>query len=91
MAVPPNPNPVKLLNNLSEIYLESICSEHPNTPVLYITSQRLCHHWQNQLQMLRARISSRFELFINAREMANAYEEENDPCKQLEKFKLQQK
>ena len=23
--------------------------------------------------------------------MANAYEEENDPCKQLEKFKLQQK
>lgn len=91
LTIPPNPNPVKLLNNLSEIYLESICLEHPNTPVfIYNQPEIMSPLAKSTTDAAGNRISSRFELFINAREMANAYEEENDPCKQLEKFKLQQ-
>ncbi|CAX40722.1 lysine--tRNA ligase, putative [Candida dubliniensis CD36] len=91
LTIPPNPNPVKLLNNLSERYLESICSEHPNTPVfIYNQPEIMSPLAKSTTDAAGNRISSRFELFINAREMANAYEEENDPCKQLEKFKLQQ-
>ncbi|EMG47626.1 msk1 Lysine--tRNA ligase [Candida maltosa Xu316] len=90
--VPKDPNPVKLLNNLCEIYLESLCLEHPkNTPVfIYNQPEVMSPLAKSTVDSKGNRISLRFELFINQKEMANAYEEENDPAKQLEKFTLQQ-
>lgn len=93
LEVPSQPNPVKLLNNLSEIYLESLCEEHPkNTPVFIYNQPEVMSPLAKSTTDERGnRISSRFELFINGKEMANAYEEENNPVQQMAKFKLQQK
>lgn len=87
LEIPDQPNPVKLLNNLSEIYLESLCNEHKkNTPVIIYNQPEVMSPLAKSIDG----VSSRFELFINGREMANAYEEENDPVVQRQKFALQQ-
>ncbi|RCK65477.1 Lysine--tRNA ligase, mitochondrial [Candida viswanathii] len=91
LEVPPQPNPVKLLDNLAEVYLESLCKDHPNTPVfIYNQPEVMSPLAKSTTDANGNRISSRFELFINGREMANAYEEENNPAEQMRKFKLQQ-
>ncbi|KAI5970718.1 MSK1 [Candida margitis] len=92
LQVPPNPNPTSLLNNLSEVYLESLSvSKHPNTPVfIYNQPELLSPLAKSSLVNGTTRVSSRFELFINGKEFINAYEEENDPYQQFAKFKQQQ-
>ncbi|CAK9442169.1 uncharacterized protein LODBEIA_P59120 [Lodderomyces beijingensis] len=88
------PNPTKLLNNLCETYLESLSiTRHPNTPVMiYNHPEILSPLAKSKLSNGSSSIpvSLRFELFIDGKEYVNAYEEENDPERQLQKFKQQQ-
>lgn len=91
LQVPPNPNPTNLLNNLSEIYLESLSiSKHPNTPVFIYNQPEILSPLAKSRTINNIPVSSRFELFINGKEYVNAYEEENDPQQQYTKFQQQQ-
>ena len=91
LPIPPDANPTSLLNNLSEIYLESLSvSEHPNTPVFIYNQPEILSPLAKSTLVNNIPISSRFELFINGKEFINAYEEENNPRQQFLKFKQQQ-
>ncbi|EGW29963.1 uncharacterized protein SPAPADRAFT_63586 [Spathaspora passalidarum NRRL Y-27907] len=87
LAPLPNPNPVALLDRLSQVYLESISLETPNTPIIIYNQPEI----MSPLAKSSQGISHRFELFINGQEYVNAYEEENSPVDQYEKFKIQQR
>ncbi|RLV91178.1 Lysine--tRNA ligase mitochondrial [Spathaspora sp. JA1] len=86
LELPSNPTPVSLLDKLSEVYLESISAETPNTPIIIYNQPEI----MSPLAKSSQGISHRFELFINGQEYVNAYEEENCPLDQYEKFKIQQ-
>lgn len=91
LPVPGNTNPIALLDNLSEIYLESISTTIPNTPIFIYNQPEIMSPLAKSTTDSQGRpISSRFELFINGKEFVNAYEEENNPKRQFEKFELQQ-
>ncbi|CAI5760409.1 unnamed protein product [Candida verbasci] len=92
LQVPPNPNPANLLNQLSEIYLESLSiTKHKDIPVVIYNQPEILSPLAKSMKDENGNsISLRFELFVNGKELVNAYEEENNPVKQHEKFKLQQ-
>lgn len=78
----------KLLDHLASTYLESASSDQP----LFII-----HHPGCMAPLSKSficpktgqAVSARAELFIGGREIANMYEEENDPFEQRRKFELQ--
>lgn len=79
----------RLLDKLSSIYIEPHCTAptfiiHHPACMSPLAKSFLCKK-TSQL------VSARAELFINSREMANMYEEENSPFAQREKFIEQQK
>ncbi|KAJ8129069.1 hypothetical protein O1611_g4563 [Lasiodiplodia mahajangana] len=78
----------KLLDYLASTYLESASLDQP----LFITHQPACMAPLSKsftCPKTGQLVSARAELFIEGREMANMYEEENDPFEQRRKFELQ--
>jgi lysyl-tRNA synthetase class 2 len=94
--IPENKSASNLLDNLSGIYLESISEEieYQNTPIFIYNQPEvlspLAKSAKKHYDGREYAISRRFELFINGKEYVNAYEEENDPAVQLQKFNEQQ-
>ncbi|KAJ4292760.1 mitochondrial lysine-tRNA synthetase [Kalmusia sp. IMI 367209] len=85
--IPPNPTLPRLLDTLAEQYIEPLCinptfiTHHPEA-LSPLAKSYVC-------PITNQRIASRVELFINSREYANAYEEENSPFEQRRKFMQQ--
>lgn len=85
IPVPPNPTLPRLLDTLAETYIEPLCinptfiTAHPE-----ILSP-LAKSYADPLSGGQV-VAARVELFINGREYANAYEEENSPFEQRRKF-----
>ncbi|KAI0109077.1 hypothetical protein GGR51DRAFT_512640 [Nemania sp. FL0031] len=78
----------KLLDHLALTYLESASLDQP----LFIIHQPACMAPLSKsftCPKTGQLVSARAELFIGGREMANMYEEENDPFEQRRKFELQ--
>lgn len=77
-------NPTKIFDKLVSLLIEPKCIQptflfgHPTftSPL----ARENCN---------RPGISDRFELFVNGRELANAYGELNDPCEQFKRFEFQ--
>ncbi|KAI5959748.1 MSK1 [Candida pseudojiufengensis] len=91
ISIPDIISPTSLLNNLSELFLESLSiTKHPNIPVFICNQPETLSPLAKSNLVKGQKISYRFELFINGKEFVNAYEEENDPQEQYKKFKLQQ-
>lgn len=88
ITIPSNPTLPRLLDTLSEVYIEPLCtsptfiSQHPEALSPLAKSYLDAATGQ--------RVASRVELFIHGREYVNAYEEENSPFEQRRKF-LQQR
>lgn len=75
----------KLLDRLAAIYLEPLSMEGP----LFITNHPSCMSPLSKSFICPTtgqEISARAELFVNGRELANMYEEENNPDVQLRKM-----
>lgn len=80
----------KLLDKLAGIYLESQCGDQPTF---------IINHPETMSPLAKSAtvsgpngprlLSRRLELFINGKEYANAYEEENSPFSQKQKFLAQ--
>jgi len=88
LKVPVTPSMGK--GKLIEELFGAFCEEHLIQPTFIIdypreTSPLTKKHRENPS------LTERFELFINGRELANAYSELNDPVDQLERFKDQLK
>ncbi|ANZ74377.1 BA75_01505T0 [Komagataella pastoris] len=82
-------SPAQFLDTLSSEYLEPQCDKptfiyHQPAILSPLAKSTNLRYGDRQYD-----ISRRFELFINGNEYVNAYEEENDPFSQYEKFKLQ--
>ncbi|KAI1501188.1 lysyl-tRNA synthetase-like protein [Biscogniauxia marginata] len=80
----------RLLDQLAVTYLEPFSLERP----LFITHQPACMSPLSKsftCPKTGQLVSARAELFIEGREIANMYEEENDPFEQRRKFELQLK
>ncbi|KAI1739215.1 hypothetical protein F4680DRAFT_150674 [Xylaria scruposa] len=78
----------KLLDHLAAEYLEDESLHQP----LFIINHPACMSPLSKSFMCPKTgqlVSARAELFIEGREMANMYEEENDPFEQRRKFELQ--
>ncbi|KAI0474789.1 hypothetical protein F4859DRAFT_79488 [Xylaria cf. heliscus] len=78
----------KLLDNLAATYLEDASLHQP----LFIIHHPACMSPLSKsftCPKTGQLVSARAELFIEGREMANMYEEENDPFEQRRKFELQ--
>ncbi|KAF2967497.1 hypothetical protein GQX73_g6126 [Xylaria multiplex] len=78
----------KLLDNLAATYLEGASLNEP----LFIVNHPACMSPLSKsfiCPKTHQLVSARAELFIAGREMANMYEEENDPFEQRRKFELQ--
>jgi lysyl-tRNA synthetase class 2 len=79
----------KLLDHLASIYIEPLCNgptyitHHPAVMSPLAKSSILTINGKQRL------VSQRFELFISGREYVNAYEEENSPFSQQQKFSQQ--
>ena len=84
LLVPPSPTLPQLLDKLSSVYIEPRCQQptyiihHP--ACMAPLSKSFRDPATNQM------VSARAELFIQQREIANMYEEENSPFEQREKF-----
>jgi len=88
LKVPVTPSMGK--GKLIEELFGAFCEEHLIQPTFIIdypreTSPLTKKHRENPS------LTERFELFVNGRELANAYSELNDPVDQLERFKDQLK
>ena len=84
---PENPTLPRLLDELSSIYLEPQCTNP--TYIIYPPEclsplSKSFTHPSNQ-----QRVGARAELFIEGKEVANMYEEENSPSEQRRKFENQ--
>ncbi len=80
----------KLLDRLASLYLEPYSDDAP----LFITHHPVCMSPLSKsftCPKTGQVVSARAELFINGRELANMYEEENDPAVQKQKFVEQAK
>ncbi|KAH6657837.1 hypothetical protein BKA67DRAFT_556486 [Truncatella angustata] len=78
----------KLLDNLAATYIEPMSEDRP----LYITHHPACMSPLSKsftCPKTGQLVSARAELFIKGREIANMYEEENNPFEQRRKFELQ--
>lgn len=93
LKIPDVKSPAILLDNLSSIYLEPLSEGSYKPMFLYNQPAALSPLSKSTIIDYNGRqydISLRFELFINGKEYVNAYEEENSPFEQLQKFKQQQ-
>lgn len=87
----PLPSPItlsKLLDKLAGVYLEPVSESHP----AYITYHPMCMSPLAKTVVCPRtgrKVAARLELFINGKELVNAYEEENSPKEQRAKFILQ--
>lgn len=88
---PPNPPTLpRLLDRLSQTYLEPLCTQptfithHPE--ILSPLSKSFPHTTRPH-----QRVAARIELFVSGTELINAYEEENSPFEQRRKFIEQRK
>ncbi|KAI1459575.1 lysyl-tRNA synthetase [Annulohypoxylon moriforme] len=88
IAPGPTPTMAKILDELAGRYLEGASAEHP----LFIINHPACMSPLSKsftCPKTGQLVSARAELFIGRREIANMYEEENDPFEQRRKFQLQ--
>ncbi|ODV59083.1 lysine--tRNA ligase MSK1 [Ascoidea rubescens DSM 1968] len=81
-----------LLNELCSLYVEPLCEDPTfiyNHPAILspLAKSTLKQYSRNR----NYEISLRFELFMKGKELINAYEEENNPFKQDDNFKIQLK
>lgn len=86
--VDPNISLNKLLDNLAGRYIEPVSENKP----LYIIHHPACMSPLSKsftCPQTGQLVSARAELFIKGREIANMYEEENNPFEQRRKFELQ--
>ncbi|KAI0882127.1 lysyl-tRNA synthetase [Annulohypoxylon maeteangense] len=84
----PTPTMAKILDELASKYLEKDSAESP----LFIIHHPACMSPLSKsftCPKTGQLVSARAELFIRGREIANMYEEENDPFEQRRKFQLQ--
>lgn len=94
LAVPAIKSPASLLDNLAATYLETINAGTNKPTIIYnhpAVLSPLSKSTHLQYDGREYDISLRFEMFIDGKEYINAYEEENSPYEQYEKFKLQQR
>lgn len=93
LSLPKIKSPASLLDNLAATYLESI-NAGTNKPTIIYNHPAVLSPLSKSTFIKYGRrefdISLRFEMFIDGKEYVNAYEEENSPFEQYEKFKLQQ-
>lgn len=87
IPLPAVPNVARLLEQLSEKYLEPQCIE----PTFIIHHPAICSPLAKSFidEATGQEVSARAELFINGREYVNCYEEENSPFEQRRKFEQQ--
>ncbi|KKY22783.1 putative lysyl-trna synthetase [Phaeomoniella chlamydospora] len=88
LPLPQLPTIPRLLDKLSAIYLEPRCIDRPT----FITHHPECLSPLSKSYLdpiTHQKLSARAELFINGREIANMYEEENSPFEQKKKFDMQ--
>ncbi|KAK3938930.1 lysyl-tRNA synthetase [Diplogelasinospora grovesii] len=81
----PNPSLPKLLDKLAAQHIEPHSEEGP----LFITHHPACMSPLSKsfrCEKTGQLVSARTELFMNGKELANMYEEENDPFAQRQKF-----
>ncbi|KAH8783780.1 hypothetical protein F5882DRAFT_327584 [Hyaloscypha sp. PMI_1271] len=89
LPLPSSPTLPRLLDKLSSIYIEPDCISptfiihHPSC-MAPLSKSFLC-------SKTKQLVSARAELFVEKRELANMYEEENSPFSQREKFHQQAK
>jgi len=86
---PPTTLP-KLLDRLAAVYLEPLSFEGP----IFITHHPTCMSPLSKsfiCPKTKQEVSARAELFVNGRELANMYEEENNPEVQLRKMQQYRK
>jgi lysyl-tRNA synthetase class 2 len=87
LPLPSSPTLTRLLDKLASTYIEPSCTAptfitHHPTCLSPLSKSFLCPNTNQQ-------VSARVELFINSREIANMYEEENSPFEQRRKFEMQ--
>lgn len=87
LPLPSSPTLPRLLDKLASIYIEPSC----NSPTFIIHHPACMAPLSKSFldQATKQMVSARAEIFIQNREIANMYEEENSPFEQREKF-LQQ-
>ena len=81
----PSPSLAKLLDKLAATYIEPQSLEEP----IFITNHPVCMSPLSKsfiCPKTGQAVSARAELFIGGKELANMYEEENDPFAQRQKF-----
>lgn len=81
--------PARLLDNLSGHFIEPLCGDCGyivNHPAVMAP---LAKTWTTEINGINRTLSRRFELFYKGKELVNAYEEENSPFCQEQKFKQQ--
>ena len=85
ISTPPMLTIPRLLDKLSSRYLEPQCIE----PTFIVNHPEALSPLSKTRLMHNQRVSSRVELFVNGKELVNAYEEENSPTEQRRKFVMQ--
>jgi lysyl-tRNA synthetase, class II len=89
LPLPPYVTIPRLLDKLASHYLEPQCTSptfithHPES-LSPLAKTSICTY-----NSISQRVTERVELFVNGREIINAYEEENSPTEQRRKFLLQ--
>ncbi|KAF3764631.1 class II aaRS and biotin synthetase, partial [Cryphonectria parasitica EP155] len=89
-SLPPNPSLPKLLDHMAAAVIEPKSSDRP----LYIINHPVCMSPLAKsftCPTTGQQVAARAELFFGGNELANMYEEENDPFKQKRKFVNQAK
>lgn len=84
-SLPPNPSLPKLLDHIAAAVIEPLSQGKP----LFITHHPVCMSPLSRsvkCPITGQQVAQRAELFYNGNEIANMYEEENDPFKQRAKF-----
>ena len=85
IPTPPMISIPRLLDKLSSRYLEPQCME----PTFVINHPEALSPLSKTSLVHNQRVSSRMELFVNGKELVNAYEEENSPIEQRRKLVMQ--
>ena len=85
IPTPPMLTIPRLLDKLSSRYLEPQCIE----PTFIADHPEALSPLSKTSLLLSQRVSSRVELFVNGKELVNAYEEENSPTGKRRKFVMQ--